>query len=621
MALQIGSPFQQFFDRSGSPLDNGFVYVGAVNLNPETNPLTIYYDDALTIPAAQPLRTLNGYIMRNGSPARLYTSQEDFSLTVREKSGALVFAVADANSLSDLASDLASGSGSSMIGYNQGGASAVDRTVQSRLRDFVSVKDFGAVGDGVTDDTAAFNAAFASSQNVFIPAGTYMVSSITVSSPDGLRSVFGVGRDSIIKCSSSGQTVLTVDRANYSGFRDFRILVDAANVTAILITDSAGSTIDDVTTFSTFSNVDVESTGVHLGSTALRIARAIGIRFFGCDFLRTEVGINFSGEAPPNAINFYGCLLRGNGNAYASAGSTNNRGLIIDGNSTSIGFHGCVQEFWSTPSLLNSGNVSFDGNCHFEGSVSGVHIIQEGGNLSVLDSWIDAQRFFINDGVSSVFKHNRVRRATSPVNTFTDDQPAIQLRADVSTRIVVEDNIPVTGNEVVYRPYEYRDPADNLWKPRSKPYWEVANVVPCAFLARLSADISNVTGDGTAYDVVFGTSGVDFDLNGNFDGTDFIAPQNGLYEFSVAIAIKTTVAGNRFITRLLSTSKDYLLIDRVTVSTDPTTINANARVYMKKGETAKINIDVSGASKTTDVLYGTPSTSWTYFSGKLVSGA
>jgi hypothetical protein len=178
MSLQIASPFQQFFDRDGSPLDNGFVYVGTVNLNPETNPLTIYYDDALTIPAAQPLRTSNGYIVRNGSPARLYTSQEDFSLTVRDKSGVLVFTVADATSIANLQAQLSLSSGSSLIGYNQGGVGAVTRTVQSRLRDYVSVKDFGAVGDGVTDDTSAILAAVLAGCK-FAPDGDYLVTSFS----------------------------------------------------------------------------------------------------------------------------------------------------------------------------------------------------------------------------------------------------------------------------------------------------------------------------------------------------------------------------------------------------------------------------------------------------------
>ena len=54
-----------------------------------------------------------------------------------------------------LRSDLASESGSELVGYQPAGTGAVATTVQSKLRETVSVNDFGAVGDGVADDTAA----------------------------------------------------------------------------------------------------------------------------------------------------------------------------------------------------------------------------------------------------------------------------------------------------------------------------------------------------------------------------------------------------------------------------------------------------------------------------------
>jgi Pectate lyase superfamily protein len=72
---------------------------------------------------------------------------------------------------------------SSKIGFLQAGVGAVNRTVLSKLREVqVSVKDFGAIGDGAADDTAAINAAIAevSSLNggtVYFPPGKYAISS------------------------------------------------------------------------------------------------------------------------------------------------------------------------------------------------------------------------------------------------------------------------------------------------------------------------------------------------------------------------------------------------------------------------------------------------------------
>jgi hypothetical protein len=65
----------------------------------------------------------------------------------------------------------------SVIPYIPAGTGAVSTNVQAKLREFVSVKDFGAVGGGVTDDTAAIQAADAEAastgKTVYFPDGIY----------------------------------------------------------------------------------------------------------------------------------------------------------------------------------------------------------------------------------------------------------------------------------------------------------------------------------------------------------------------------------------------------------------------------------------------------------------
>ena len=90
MALtQLAPPYPVFTDKNGDPLDNGYLYFGEVDKNPETNPIQVYYDSRFTQPVAQPIRTSNGYVMRNGSPALIYAGSQ-FSVTVRDKNSDLV---------------------------------------------------------------------------------------------------------------------------------------------------------------------------------------------------------------------------------------------------------------------------------------------------------------------------------------------------------------------------------------------------------------------------------------------------------------------------------------------------------------------------------------------------
>ena len=90
MATSILPQYPIWTELDGSPLEDGYIYVGIAGLNAESNPQNVFWDGALTIAAAQPIRTLNGYPARSGSPALPYVAG-DFSIVVRDKTGALVY--------------------------------------------------------------------------------------------------------------------------------------------------------------------------------------------------------------------------------------------------------------------------------------------------------------------------------------------------------------------------------------------------------------------------------------------------------------------------------------------------------------------------------------------------
>jgi len=82
-----------------------------------------------------------------------------------------------------LASPYADISAATSIAFTQQGTGAVARTVADKLYEVVSVKDFGATGDGVTDDSAAIQAAIdavGSLGSVYFPYGTYLCKEINL---------------------------------------------------------------------------------------------------------------------------------------------------------------------------------------------------------------------------------------------------------------------------------------------------------------------------------------------------------------------------------------------------------------------------------------------------------
>jgi hypothetical protein len=90
MSLSVNPPYPIFSEADGLPLENGYIWIGAANLDPQINPINVYWDVGLTIPAAQPIRTLNGYVVYNGTPSRFYVSG-NYSIRVMDKNGSTIY--------------------------------------------------------------------------------------------------------------------------------------------------------------------------------------------------------------------------------------------------------------------------------------------------------------------------------------------------------------------------------------------------------------------------------------------------------------------------------------------------------------------------------------------------
>jgi hypothetical protein len=212
-AFAINPPYPFFAGIDGDPLDNGKVYVGVANLDPVANPVALFWDEALTIAASQPILTSGGYPVRNGSPSAFYTASGVVSMTVKDAVDVTVYTEA---AVTNAIASLAGPDGSSLVGYTRSESGAVARTVQAVLRDTISVKDFGAVGDGAADDTAAFvawiaalNAATTAVGGV-VPSGSYRLNSATLAAaPLTITREVHIYSDDLATITMFGASVVT----------------------------------------------------------------------------------------------------------------------------------------------------------------------------------------------------------------------------------------------------------------------------------------------------------------------------------------------------------------------------------------------------------------------------
>lgn len=268
------------------------------------------------------------------------------------------------------------------------GTGAISRTVQEKLGEVVSVKDFGAMGNGTTDDTAAIQAAINSlsgsnSATVFFPAGVYKVTSaITITRGQMVLRGDGMGA-TVIRCSADAVEVFKVRNPVAPGtLSNFAISDMQIDTTGITPTSGSGLSLENVIA-AVVSNV---SFGNH--------ATSIGI--YGCfNVVIDNVILSHGGLASPSgrtgiyvtkASASYGNTLSANiflnGVTGTGGGNANNTstpgagyGLYVD----------CVDGLWVD-------------NCYFGYYDQASAYVNRVGNmisgLKFSNTWLDAGRNF-----------------------------------------------------------------------------------------------------------------------------------------------------------------------------------------------------------------------------------
>lgn len=151
----------------------------------------------------------------------------------------------------------------------------VERTVQEKLDDFVNIRDFGAKGDGVTDDTSAINRALQqiykstynpisslSRRTIYFPGGTYLTTGPILIPPfarligDGSNSAIvsqSLGNQSVVQfCDSSFQTGASIGTAS-------AVFPKNIDINGLGFTNSNTNVSSDIFVLDSSSNIKIQN--------------------------------------------------------------------------------------------------------------------------------------------------------------------------------------------------------------------------------------------------------------------------------------------------------------------------------------------------------------------------
>ncbi|WP_353209807.1 glycosyl hydrolase family 28-related protein [Sphingorhabdus sp.] len=177
----LGGAGAQFFDNNGVILTGGKIYTYAAGTS---TPQTSYTSSSGATAHANPIVLDSAGRVPGGE---IWLTDILVYKFVVETSAAVLLGTYD-----NISGINAVQINADIVVYDPPFTGGVATTVENKLAQYVSVKDFGAVGDGITDDTAAIQAAFNTNLSVLLPVGEYYVTDMMTM--DNGQKLYGEGR-------------------------------------------------------------------------------------------------------------------------------------------------------------------------------------------------------------------------------------------------------------------------------------------------------------------------------------------------------------------------------------------------------------------------------------------
>jgi len=286
------------------------------------------------------------------------------------------------------------------VNFLQAGTGAVTRTVQAKLRDVVSVKDFGAVGNGVADDTAAIQAAinnaqtYTSGATVFFPDGTYRTTSgLTISQ----NYVVLKGNNRIGSNSSANKIGVSILFDSASGGDVIRVQKSSTYIYGVRIEDIAIKATSAAASNKPNGIYFFDSSECEVDNCYIQQNLNSGVVFNGCAINKVSGGA-ITGSR-------YGVTLDADGTLFNTSAIVSVDGINFYENSVaSVWIKGSTDTVWIK-------------NCWSEYAPIFLRVDQQAGkNLISENTLIDSCYFF--NGTTSPYKAASLVRTTAQ-NTAT----------------------------------------------------------------------------------------------------------------------------------------------------------------------------------------------------------